>query len=76
MNKLTAITVCSLACVFGTSAFAQTTAPSAPPAPAASATQAEMVKGWGVKHNLIGKSVMTQPLTAITRTVVQLKKIF
>lgn len=60
MNKLTAITVYSLACVFGTSAFAQTTAPSAPPAPAASATQAEMVKGWGVKHNLIGKNVYNE----------------
>lgn len=60
MNKLTATTVCSLAFAFGSSAFAQTTTPTAPPAPGTSAVQSEMVRGWGVKNNLIGKSVYNE----------------
>ncbi|WP_269900075.1 PRC-barrel domain-containing protein [Paenalcaligenes faecalis] len=60
MNKLTAITVCSLACAFGSSAFAQSTPPSAPSAAGTSAVQSEMVRGWGVKNNLIGKSVYNE----------------
>lgn len=60
MNKLTAITVCSLACAFGSSAFAQSTPPSAPSVAGTSAVQSEMVRGWGVKNNLIGKSVYNE----------------
>lgn len=69
MKKLTAITVCSLSFAFGSSAFAQTPAAPAPSTPDAPITTAvpvaqqqgkEMLNGWSVKKNLLGKSVYNE----------------
>ncbi len=68
MKKLTAITVCSLSFAFGSSAFAQTPAAPAPSTPDAPVTTTapvaqsgkEMLSGWSVKNNLIGKSVYNE----------------
>ena len=68
MKKLTAITVCSLSFAFGSSAFAQTTATSAPSTPDAPVTATapavepgkQMLNGWSVKNNVLGKSVYNE----------------
>lgn len=63
MKKLIPITVCSLSFVLGSSAFAQTPAsvPTATPdaSTAASAHQysKDVINGWSVKKNVLGKNV-------------------
>lgn len=68
MKKLTAITVCSLSFAFASAAFAQTPAtpqPSTPGAPVTTAVPAhepgkDMLSGWSVKNNLMGKNVYNE----------------
>lgn len=68
MKKLTAITVCSLSFTLASAAFAQTPAtpePSTPDAPVTTAVPThepgkEMLSGWSVKNNLMGKNVYNE----------------
>lgn len=68
MKNLTAITVCSLSLAFGANTFAQTSVTPTPSTPGAPVTTAapvanpskEMLNGWSVKNNLIGKNVYNE----------------